>query len=84
MPARRRPSTPHEDYRHRTSTRRNNPPAGLAPTYEVRTRQTTRYAYDPHLDPQLVWAGKTFEFHRPTGIGSTTPVECGTGSGGST
>ena len=38
--------------------RKNNPPAGLAPTYEVRKRETTRYQYDPHLDPQLVWAGK--------------------------
>jgi adenine-specific DNA-methyltransferase len=46
------------DYRHETARRRNNPPAGIAPTYEVRERQATRYQYDPHLDPQLVWAGK--------------------------
>ncbi|MGB9619164.1 MAG: hypothetical protein ACPL7K_01980 [Armatimonadota bacterium] len=46
------------DFRHANSKRKNNPPAGVAPTYEVRERQTTRYAYDPHLDPQLVWAGK--------------------------
>jgi adenine-specific DNA-methyltransferase len=47
-----------QDFRHAEARRKNNPPAGVAPTYEVRERQTTRYAYDPHLDPQLVWAGK--------------------------
>jgi adenine-specific DNA-methyltransferase len=46
------------DFRHVEARRKNNPPAGIAPTYQVRERQTTRYAYDPHLDPQLVWAGK--------------------------
>jgi adenine-specific DNA-methyltransferase len=47
-----------KDYRHTEAQRRNNPPAGIAPTYEVRERQTRQYEYDPHLDPQLVWAGK--------------------------
>jgi len=47
-----------KDFRHEEARRKNNPPAGIAPTYEVRERRTTRYAYDPHLDPQLVWAGK--------------------------
>ena len=46
------------DYRHEEARRKNNPPAGIAPTYEVQERRTTRYEYDPHLDPQLVWAGK--------------------------
>jgi len=46
------------DFRHEEARRKNNPPAGIAPTYEVRERRTTPYAYDPHLDPQLVWAGK--------------------------
>jgi len=46
------------DYRHEEARRRNNPPAGVAPTYEVRERRTASYAYDPHLDPQLQWAGK--------------------------
>lgn len=45
------------DLRH-LEKRKNNPPAGLAPTYEVRERQTTRYNYDPHLDPQLIWSEK--------------------------
>ena len=47
-----------EDFRHPGAKRRNNPPAGIAPTYESRKRQTRQYAYDPHLDPQLIWAGK--------------------------
>jgi adenine-specific DNA-methyltransferase len=47
-----------KDYRHKEAQRKNNPPAGIAPTYEVRERQTSQYAYDPHLDPQLIWAGK--------------------------
>jgi len=47
------------DYRHDEAKRKNNPPAGIAPTYEVRERQATSYSYDPHLDPQLQWAGKT-------------------------
>jgi adenine-specific DNA-methyltransferase len=46
------------DYRHKGAKRKNNPPAGIAPTYEVHERQTQKYAFDPHLDPQLVWAGK--------------------------
>jgi adenine-specific DNA-methyltransferase len=60
---RRRKTTPRDangvrDFRHADARRPNNPPAGIAPTYEVRERQTTRYSYDPHLDPQLIWAGK--------------------------
>jgi adenine-specific DNA-methyltransferase len=60
---RRRKTTPRDangvrDFRHADARRPNNPPAGIAPTYEVRERQTTHYSYDPHLDPQLVWAGK--------------------------
>jgi len=47
-----------KDFRHDSAKRVNNPPASVAPTYEPRERQTKRYAYDPHLDPQLVWAGK--------------------------
>jgi adenine-specific DNA-methyltransferase len=48
-----------EDFRHQEASRKNNPPAGIAPTYEtVRERKTETYVYDPHLDPQLVWAGK--------------------------
>ncbi|MBI2724544.1 MAG: site-specific DNA-methyltransferase, partial [Chloroflexi bacterium] len=39
------------------ATRKNNPEAGLA-TYEKSVRESKQYKYDPHLDPQLVWAGK--------------------------
>jgi adenine-specific DNA-methyltransferase len=55
-----RQSNPNQvrDFRHAQARRKNNPPAGIVSTYEVRERQTTRYAYDPHLDPQVVWAGK--------------------------
>ena len=48
-----------EDLRHTEARRKNNPPAGIAPTYEVmRERQVQQYAYDPHEDPRLEWAGK--------------------------
>jgi adenine-specific DNA-methyltransferase len=47
-----------KDFRFEEARRKNNPPAGMAPTYEVQERRTTTYEYDPHLDPQLVWAGK--------------------------
>lgn len=47
-----------QDLRHGEARRKNNPPAGIAPTYEARERQTKQYAYDPHLDPELVWASK--------------------------
>ena len=59
MTGRRRARTSNgaSDYRH-DARRLNNPPAGLAPTYEVREQQSQHYAYDPHLDPQLTWAGK--------------------------
>ena len=47
-----------KDFRHDSARRKNNPPAGVVATYEVRERKTRQYAYDPHLDPQLQWAGK--------------------------
>lgn len=48
---------PVEDYEHVDSTRVNNPPAGLAHLDRDETPVRT-LTYDPHLDPQLVWAGK--------------------------
>jgi len=45
-----------KDYRHE-EPRLNNPPAGLV-TYDRTPASRTVYSYDPHLDPQLVWAGK--------------------------
>jgi|GEM_PF-1354589 len=58
MPRKSSSSQPFDDFRHPEAKRPNNPPAGIAPTYESRERQTRQYAYAPHLDPQLVWAGK--------------------------
>ncbi len=68
------PKRPIERYEHTDKKRINNPPVGLvtpetdpvAPTHKtydyvapvpsVKPRQ--ELAYDPHLDPKLVWAGK--------------------------
>ncbi len=40
-------------------TRKNNPPAGLVTPDTDQDGEKKTYAYDPHLDPQLQWAGKT-------------------------
>jgi adenine-specific DNA-methyltransferase len=44
------------DYRH-AEKRKNNPEDGLV-TYEKEKQEARTYAYDPHLDPELVWSGK--------------------------
>lgn len=49
--------TPVWDYEHVEARRSNNPPSGLAHLDREPT-PTRTLAYDPHLDPQLVWAGK--------------------------
>ncbi len=51
---------PIESYDHRDKERVNNPPVGLVTpqTDPDAGQKKKRYAYDPHLDPQLVWAGK--------------------------
>ena len=51
---------PIEAYEHRDKQRVNNPPVGLVTpeTDPDAGQKKKRYAYDPHLDPQLVWAGK--------------------------
>ena len=36
----------------------NNPPVGLVTGASDPDAGKRTYAYDPHLDPQLVWAGK--------------------------
>lgn len=48
---------PVEDYEHAGASRTNNPPAGLAHLDRDET-PTRRLSFDPHLDPQMVWAGK--------------------------
>ncbi|MEJ5349806.1 MAG: hypothetical protein WHS46_14085 [Desulfosoma sp.] len=49
-----------ESYEHQDKERLNNPPARLVtPQTDPDVGQKRRrYQYDPHLDPQLVWAGK--------------------------
>jgi adenine-specific DNA-methyltransferase len=47
-----------EAYEHADKTRANNPPVGLVTPETDRDGGVKRYEYDPHLDPQLVWAGK--------------------------
>ena len=51
---------PIESYEHRDKERVNNPPVGLVtPETDPDAGQKKKsYTYDPHLDPQLVWAGK--------------------------
>jgi adenine-specific DNA-methyltransferase len=49
---------PIEQYEHKDKTRVNNPPVGLVTPETDKDAGKKTYAYDPHLDPQLVWAGK--------------------------
>ena len=55
-------TVPVEDYEHSAATRTNNPPAGLAHLDRDET-PTRTLTYDPHLDPQLIWAGKAEHDH---------------------
>jgi adenine-specific DNA-methyltransferase len=49
---------PIEQYEHPDKKRKNNPPVGLVTPQTDQDAGKKTYAYDPHLDPQLVWAGK--------------------------
>jgi adenine-specific DNA-methyltransferase len=50
---------PIEQYDRKSKTRVNNPPVGLVtPDTDPVVPSRKSYDYDPHLDPQLVWAGK--------------------------
>ena len=50
---------PIESYEHKDKQRPNNPPVGLVtPDTDPDAGAKKTYAYDPHLDPQLQWAGK--------------------------
>lgn len=48
-----------ENYTHNESKRINNPPVGLVSSATDTTSGTKKYSHDPHIDPQLDWAGKT-------------------------
>jgi adenine-specific DNA-methyltransferase len=48
-----------EQYAHPDKQRANNPPVGLVtPATDPPESPKRTYLYDPHLDPQLIWAGK--------------------------
>ncbi|NBJ14823.1 MAG: site-specific DNA-methyltransferase [Dehalobacter sp. 4CP] len=50
---------PLEQYEHKDKQRLNNPPVGLVDAHTDNGGQRKKtYQYDPHLDPQLQWAGK--------------------------
>ena len=42
-----------QDYRHDTATQKNNPPAGIAAQGKIQETPKQKYAYNPHLPPQL-------------------------------
>src|SRR5919201_1478857 len=47
-----------EQYEHKGKTRVNNPEVGLVDAALEPPEPRKTYAYDPHLDPSLQWAGK--------------------------
>ena len=48
-----------EQYAHTDKTRANNPPVGLVtPQTDPDADKKKTWAYDPHIDPALHWAGK--------------------------
>lgn len=47
-----------EQYDHKDKKRCNNPPVGLVTPETDKDGNAKVYQYDPHLDPQLIWAGK--------------------------
>ncbi len=49
---------PIEQYDHKGKDRCNNPPVGLVTPDTDHDSGKKTYAYDPHLDPALIWAGK--------------------------
>ena len=58
-----------KQYEHSDKKRLNNPPVGLVnESTEPYSTLTKEYQHDPHLDPQLVWAGKAehISFEVPT------------------
>ena len=48
-----------EIYKHKTKKRKNNPQVGTVTSDTDSPKvKTKKYKYDPHLDPELKWAGK--------------------------
>lgn len=58
--ARRRSKAPRDiqTYEHPDKERANNPPVGLVTPETDKDERSQPYAHDPHMDPQLAWAGK--------------------------
>ena len=50
--------TKYDQYEHKKTHRVNNPPVGLVDPETDKDGGKKPYAYDPHLDPTLQWAGK--------------------------
>ena len=46
-----------DNYTHDDKQRTNNPPVGIA-SHDKGEEKIKTYAYDPHIDPSLQWAGK--------------------------
>jgi adenine-specific DNA-methyltransferase len=59
---------PIEQYTHTDKDRVNIPPVGLVTPETDKDAGKQKYEYDPHLDPQLQWAGKAerMSFEVPT------------------
>ena len=58
-----------EIYKHKTKKRKNNPQVGAVTSETDNPKvKTKKYKYDPHLDPELQWAGKAerLSFEVPT------------------
>src|SRR5271157_1125809 len=57
-----------EQYQHKGKERCYNPPVGLVTAETDKDSEKKLYEYDPHLDPQLWWAGKMahMKFEVPT------------------
>lgn len=47
-----------ENYVHENSKRVNNPPVGLVSSSTDNVTGVKKYSHDPHIDPELSWAGK--------------------------
>jgi len=47
-----------ETYAHKGRKRKNNPHVGLVSSATDKLNGRTKYKHDPHIDPQLSWAGK--------------------------
>jgi len=47
-----------EHYDHQGMERLNNPPVGLGDYESDEVKTKKKFNFDPHLDPQLVWAQK--------------------------